>query len=198
MTSEDRVTQFKFTDYAPLAFAKLRERFAIAEDDYTESLGPEQVLKSFLSNDFTTLQERYSSGQSGSIFYYTKNKKFMMKTIPRREFRNFRAVLKDYFFHLKDNMESLLCRFFGLHRIQYIDQGGSKRTLFLVVMDNAFKDFQISEFFDLKGSTQGRNLLKPGQDISMRKTRLGKTAALKDLDFLRYFKDSIVLDETNE
>lgn len=64
-------------------------------------------------------------------------------------------------------------------------------------MGNVFKDFDICESFDLKGSTQGRNLLKPGEDLEMRQSLHGKTA-MKDLDFLRFFVDSIVLDETNE
>lgn len=104
-----------------MVFAKLRERFKIAEDDYIAALGPEQILKSFLTNNFEMLYELCSSGQSGSLFYYTKNKKYMLKTIPKREFDKFMSVLKDYFFHMKNNPDSLICRFFGLHRVQFTD-----------------------------------------------------------------------------
>ena len=45
----------------------------------------------------------------------------MLKTIPKREFDKFRAVLKEYFLHMKDNPDSLICRFFGLHRVQFKD-----------------------------------------------------------------------------
>jgi len=115
--SRARVKSFKFTDYASMVFAKLRERFRISEDDYLSSLGPEQIIKSFLTNNFDMLYELCSSGQSGSLFYYTKNKKYMLKTIPKREFDKFRAVLPEYFQHMKDNPDSLICRFFGLHRV---------------------------------------------------------------------------------
>ena len=70
-----------------------------------------------------------------------------------REFLKFRSVLKDYFYHMKDNPDSLICRFFGLHKVCFADQTGKKRTLFLVIMNNVFKDFNVNEFFDLKGSS---------------------------------------------
>lgn len=116
-----KVSSFKFIDYAPMVFAKLRERFKIPEDDYIASLGPEQILKSFMTNNFEMLYELCSSGQSGSLFYYTKNKKYMLKTIPKREFDKFRSELKDYFHHMKNNPDSLICRFFGLHEVQFTD-----------------------------------------------------------------------------
>ena len=55
----------------------------------------------------------------------------------------------------------------------------------------------MTEFFDLKGSTQGRNLLQANENLSIKEEKYGKTA-MKDLDFLRHFKDSIMLDEANE
>ena len=109
----------------------------------------------------------------------------MLKTIPKREFIKFRSVLPDYFQHMKDNPDSLICRFFGLHEVRYTDQSGKNLTLYLVIMNNVFKDFKVDEFFDLKGSTQGRNLLQPDEDISTRMAKYGKTA-MKDVDFLRF------------
>lgn len=52
-----------------------------------KSLGPEQILNSFWTNDFQTLYELCSSGQSGQLFYYTHDRKYMMKTIAKREFQ---------------------------------------------------------------------------------------------------------------
>jgi 1-phosphatidylinositol-4-phosphate 5-kinase len=42
----------RFIDYAPLVFQRLRQRNCISEDDYMKSLGPEQILNSFWTNDF--------------------------------------------------------------------------------------------------------------------------------------------------
>ena len=109
----------------------------------------------------------------------------MLKTIPKREFEKFRSVLKPYFLHMRDNPDSLICRFFGLHMVQFYNSENKKQTLYLVIMNNVFKDFTVSEFFDLKGSTQGRNLMRPNEPLDVRVERYGKTA-MKDLDFLRF------------
>eukprot|EP00354_Favella_ehrenbergii_P005473 CAMPEP_0170456846 /NCGR_PEP_ID=MMETSP0123-20130129/4338_1 /TAXON_ID=182087 /ORGANISM="Favella ehrenbergii, Strain Fehren 1" /LENGTH=53 /DNA_ID=CAMNT_0010720447 /DNA_START=90 /DNA_END=251 /DNA_ORIENTATION=- len=52
-------------------------------------------------------------------------------------------------------------------------------------MNNVFKDFTVSEFFDLKGSTQGRRLMSEEDGLDTRIEKYGKTA-MKDLDFLRF------------
>ena len=87
------------------------------------------------------------------MFYYTKDKNYLIKTIPLREFDKFKSVLKDYFTHMKSNPESLISRFFGLHRVRWKDGQGKKQIRYLVIMNNVFKDFKVGNFFDLKGST---------------------------------------------
>ena len=64
-------------------------------------------------------------------------------------------------------------------------------------MNNVFKDFTVNEFFDLKGSTYGRNLLHDYDKLEDRERKYGKTA-MKDLDFLKYFKNTVVLNESDE
>ena len=53
---------------------------------------------------------------------------------------------------------------------------------YLVVMNNVFRDLEVSDIFDLKGSTQGRRTLPKGMpfDDPARDQKI----ALKDLDFL--------------
>jgi len=61
-----------------------------------KSLGPEQILNSFWTNNFDTLYELCSSGRSGSLFYYTKDRNYMLKTLPEREFNKLREILGPY------------------------------------------------------------------------------------------------------
>jgi Phosphatidylinositol-4-phosphate 5-Kinase len=49
-----------------------------------------------------TLYELCSSGQSGALFYYTKDRKYLLKTVPEREFVKLRLILKDYLNHLTE------------------------------------------------------------------------------------------------
>ena len=72
-----------------MVFKKIRERFGITENDYMQSLGPEQVLAAFMTNNFEFMYELCSSGKSGSLFYYTKDKNYLIKQIPEREFVKF-------------------------------------------------------------------------------------------------------------
>lgn len=87
MTSKaQRHSTYKFTEYAPLPFQKLRSLNGIDEDEYLKSMGPEQVINSLWSNNQETLYELSSSGKSGALFYYTKDRKYMLKSIAGREF----------------------------------------------------------------------------------------------------------------
>ena len=79
---------FKFTDYAPFVFQRIRMRRNISEEDYMKPLGPEQILNCFWTGNFDSLYELCTSGQSGALFYFTKDKKYLLKTIPEREFRS--------------------------------------------------------------------------------------------------------------
>jgi len=84
-----------------MVFYKLRNLHGISEEAYIKSLGPNQLINSIMSNDNKTLYELCSSGQSGSLFYYTKDRRYMMKTIPEREFDKFRSVLQPYYQHMR-------------------------------------------------------------------------------------------------
>jgi 1-phosphatidylinositol-4-phosphate 5-kinase len=109
----------------------------------------------------------------------------MMKTIPLREFTKMREVLKGYYQHMKAHPDSLLIRFYGLHQVQWRDSANTLQVRFLTIMDNIFKAFEVGLRFDLKGSTQGRTYLKPGQKP---KDNKNVKTALKDNDFIQHVK----------
>ena len=158
--NNQRINSFTFYDYAPMVFLKIRERFNITEDEFTESLSPQQILNSFLTHNYDTLYELCSSGQSGSLFYYTKDKKYMIKTLPKREFDKFFSILEPYFKHIRKHPDSLISRFFGLYKVKWQDSKGKDICRYLVIMNNIFKEFNVGIRFDLKGSFTGRNLIK--------------------------------------
>jgi hypothetical protein len=159
---------YKFTDYAPCIFQRLRSHFGILKTDYIKSLGVEKIVHSLMANEFSSLSGQCSSGKSGSFFFSSDDGRFMLKTITASEYEFFRSILPDYCFHMMKNPSSLLTRFYGLHKIQ------GEHTVYFVIMGNLFKTrFEIHEQFDLKGSTYGRRT-NPAAD---------KSIARKDLDF---------------
>lgn len=84
----------------------------------------------------------------------------MLKTIPEREFDSLRDALPNYYQMMKSNPDSLISRFYGLHRVLWTDSAQKKQVRYLVVMNNVFKDFKVGIRFDLKGSQAGRNELR--------------------------------------
>lgn len=159
---------YKFTDYAPIVFERLRKYYKVSNTDYTKSLGVEKIVQSLMANEFSSLSGQCSSGKSGSFFFYSEDGKFMLKTITISEYELLRKILPDYYFHMVNNKESLLTRLYGLYKIT------GTSPLYFVVMNSLFNtNCEIHQKFDLKGSTYGRKT-EAGAD---------KSIARKDLDF---------------
>jgi 1-phosphatidylinositol-4-phosphate 5-kinase len=155
---------FKFKDYAPWVFRHLRSIFRLDPADYLMSLTSKYILS-----------ELGSPGKSGSFFYFSRDYKYIIKTIHPAEHRELRKVLHEYYQHVKDNPNTLLSQFYGLHRVK-IPYG---RKIHFVVMNNLFPPHRdIHKTFDLKGSTTGRDFREEDLEKNPR-------ATLKDLNWLR-------------
>ena len=106
----------------------------------------------------------FSSGKSGSFFYYTEDGKFMLKTIRREEFKLMKSILKSYYDHLTvDNPDTLISRIFGLHKILfYRKKSKTTKKIYFCIMNNVFNTVnKIDRRYDLKGSTRGRSTVFP-------------------------------------
>ncbi|KAM0345408.1 hypothetical protein ACHAPU_006571 [Fusarium lateritium] len=155
---------FKFKDYAPWVFRRLRSLFNLDPADYLMSLTGKYILS-----------ELGSPGKSGSFFYFSRDYKYIIKTIHHAEHKFLRKVLKEYYQHVKDNPNMLLSQFYGLHRVK-MPYG---KKIHFVVMNNLFPPHRdIHTTFDLKGSTIGRDYREEDLEKNPR-------ATLKDLNWLR-------------
>ena len=155
---------FKFKDYAPWVFRCLRGLFRLDPADYLMSLTGKYILS-----------ELGSPGKSGSFFYYSRDYKYIIKTIHHAEHKYLRRILKDYYHHVTQNPNTLLSQFYGLHRVK-MPYG---KKIHFVVMNNLFPPHRdIHQTFDLKGSTVGRDLAEDSLEENPRGT-------LKDLNWMR-------------
>ncbi|KAI0096605.1 hypothetical protein GGR51DRAFT_568287 [Nemania sp. FL0031] len=155
---------FKFKDYAPWVFRHLRALFRLDPADYLMSLTGKYILS-----------ELGSPGKSGSFFYFSRDYKYIIKTIHHAEHKFLRKILKDYYNHVIDNPNTLLSQFYGLHRVK-MPYG---KKIHFVVMNNLFPPHRdIHTTFDLKGSTIGRDYREEDLEKNPR-------ATLKDLNWLR-------------
>ncbi|KAJ6781703.1 hypothetical protein PWT90_05708 [Aphanocladium album] len=155
---------FKFKDYAPWVFRRLRALFRLDPADYLMSLTGKYILS-----------ELGSPGKSGSFFYFSRDYKYIIKTIHHSEHKFLRKILKDYYTHVQQNPNTLLSQFYGLHRVK-MPYG---KKIHFVVMNNLFPPHRdIHSTFDLKGSTVGRDYREEDLEQNPR-------ATLKDLNWLR-------------
>lgn len=138
-------TCLSFRDCAPRVFQSLRQHFGI---------DPQFVLDSFDTSKI--LSEHGSEGKSGNIFYFTANKAFMVKSVPKEEYDTLRAILPQYHRYLLSNPDSMLCRYFGCYSIS-LPVG--KRRMFFVVMQNLFNEGPVHQRFDLKGNCDRRQAI---------------------------------------
>ncbi|CCD25162.1 uncharacterized protein NDAI_0E03450 [Naumovozyma dairenensis CBS 421] len=147
---------FKFKDYYPTIFQKLRnENFQLNDADYLDSLTSKYIL-----NEFN------SPGKSGSFFYFSRDYKYIIKTIHHDEHIHLRNTLLRYYNHLKSNPNTLICQFYGLYRIKFPKRFFRKRKIYFLVMNNVFPpDLAMNVTFDLKGSTWGRFSQTPLQSM---------------------------------
>ena len=120
------------------------------------------------------LSELGSPGKSGSFFYFSRDYRFIIKTISHSEHKFLRSILKDYHEHVKTNPHTLLSRFYGLHRVK-LPRG---RKIHFVIMNNLFPPHRdIHETFDLKGSAYGR-------EYDEEKAKKNPKAVLKDKNWV--------------
>ena len=174
----DKTKASRFYDYCPRVFDAIRKKFGITNEDYLRSVGPEQLLGDILLGNLSSLTQFCSSGKSGSLFYYSFDGKFILKTISRMEFLFLQKILKAYYDHLIENDESLLIRIFGLHKIKTFKSKTKFSKIYIIIMQNLLNtDLRLDIKYDIKGSFYGRTSRTPH-------VYWDRSIPLKDLDFL--------------
>uniref|UniRef100_M8CE12 Phosphatidylinositol 4-phosphate 5-kinase n=1 Tax=Aegilops tauschii TaxID=37682 RepID=M8CE12_AEGTA len=145
LTPAHRAVDFKWKDYCPVVFSfrNLREMFKLDTADYMISISG--------SDEFRELS---SPGKSGSMFFLSQDDRFMIKTLRKSEVQVLLRMLRDYYRHVHTYDNTLVTKFFGLHRVK----PSSGQKFRFVVMGNMFcTELRIHQRFDLKGSSLGRS-----------------------------------------
>eukprot|EP01119_Soliformovum_irregulare_P021901 TRINITY_DN7378_c0_g2_i1.p1 TRINITY_DN7378_c0_g2~~TRINITY_DN7378_c0_g2_i1.p1 ORF type:complete len:541 (-),score=162.96 TRINITY_DN7378_c0_g2_i1:666-2288(-) len=167
-TQPHKTGLFKFKDYCPLVFRHLRQKFGIDPADYLVS------LCHALDDGTNALRELPTPGKSGSLFFFSHDMRYILKTIPKDEAKLLRFLLPAYYKHMMENTDTLLPKFFGLHRVK----PHKGRQVRFVIMGNVFNTTKkIHQRFDLKGSTLGRAVSE------QEKTSFKENVTFKDIDF---------------
>ncbi|XP_063908480.1 phosphatidylinositol 4-phosphate 5-kinase type-1 alpha isoform X5 [Zophobas morio] len=169
-TPAHHFSEFKFKNYAPIAFRYFRDLFGIQPDDFLMSMCD------------SPLRELSNPGASGSIFYLTSDDEFIIKTVQHKEGEFLQKLLPGYYMNLNQNPRTLLPKFFGL----YCYQCNSKNVR-LVIMNNLLPSSVVMhQKYDLKGSTYKRKASKAESQK--------RSPTYKDLDFMEHHPEGILME----
>lgn len=172
---------YYIVDHAGILFNNIRRAYGIEKDTFIQSISPKDFITEMMISYTTNIEELISTSKSGSLFYYTRDGKYILKTIPKKEHKFFKSILRDYFHHMIKNRNTLLPKFYGCYKLIRQIKDVKLDKIYFVVMENLFRtrnDIQLR--FDLKGSTYKRIVLKKDESIE------GRTIdyALKDQDLI--------------
>ena len=169
--------------YAPRIFTHLREMLDVTDDMVSQSFDIITNLPLLKSNSGN------EGGKSASFFYFSFDKKFIIKTISRGEKRFFlKEVLPNFHRHLMDHKDSILSRIIGVFTFKFEDNTKSR----VILQSNIFPTVQLVGIFDLKGSKLDRSSAKSSEGaITIKSNKI-----YKDLDFLNVIK-KIQLEEVD-
>lgn len=156
---KDVYEYFEFFDFAPLVFQRIRFFDGISNEHFIKDIGLKDFSTIF-SKSRRDLKHEKSSGKSGSFFFMSTSEKYFIKAIRKDEFKVLQKIIEDYYFHLSNNPNSILSRYYGLHKIFFYKNGKIKKKLYFVIMNNLFHNgfhsVDPEQIFDLKGSLYKR------------------------------------------
>eukprot|EP00347_Sterkiella_histriomuscorum_P009160 403342290 len=124
-----------------------------------------------------------SSGKSGSFFFFSEDKNFIIKTMTDSELSTFKSMFQDYYEYLQNNPRSMLARIYGIFTVQMEDIV----PVHLILMGNTIQCSKPSEIlnkFDLKGSLFNRKVKGKNHE---------RGTVLKDLNLFQQCQEHIFL-----
>lgn len=149
-TPPHKMGDFGFKDYCPTIFRRMRAHFGISPEDYIMDVCGNFGYLEFVSNS-----------KSGEFFFHSHNRKYMIKTISHNECRGLRTHMATYYRHMMSNPNTLVNKFFGLHKVKP-SHGGSRFCWFLIMGSVFPSSLPMHLTFDLKGATRNRTV-KPSE-----------------------------------
>lgn len=136
---------YSFTGYGMALFDEVRRVWGMTTERYLD----------ILNGDPHKMKQNFSDGRSGSFFYFSIDRRFMVKTLTKGEYKLLLDILIDYVNYVRRNPESFLCRFYGMYSIRMY---GHRQ--YFVVMHNCLRtikpELAPNAVYDLKGSSIGR------------------------------------------
>ena len=154
------------TEYLPVSFDDLRKNDEINDDVMIKAFSPSK-------NKSAIDKMSESKGKSGSFFFYSHDRKFIIKTVSGEERDTLLNIFHDYFNYMKNHKATLITKIYGIYTV-VINNASSVNV---ILMQNLFgcSPIHIQRMFDLKGSSVQRKT----KDVQ----KWRRDQVLKDLDY---------------
>ncbi len=153
------------TESCPALFKRVRDVSKVAYNDMLRWLGPTQVLTCLFRGRLGGVQEVCSTGgRSGSLFFRSRNGRYLLKTLPPSEEALLVQLMPEYCAHLDRFPDSMLPRYLALMKLQ----SPSGKSVSFVVMLSVF-GAPVDEQYDLKGSKVARKVGGEADSLIARK-----------------------------
>lgn len=112
-------SEFKFIDkkvkcieYAPELFAFLRQKDNIDPQNLKETLNP------VIDGNINAIKKSGEGmGKSGSFFFFSHDKKLLIKTMTTSDFNAWTQLFPKYFEHINMFEDSLIARVYGIYSV---------------------------------------------------------------------------------
>ena len=89
---EKKQETFFLNEYAGIIFNNIRHSFGYDKDSFISSISPQDFVTEIMISSQTIFEELCSTGKSGSLFYYTRDGKFIVKTISKVEYNFLKKI----------------------------------------------------------------------------------------------------------
>ena len=176
--------RYKVKEYFPEPFEILRGIEGISSSDLIDSLEVSSNLKDL------SQRTHNPGGRSGSFFYFTADKKYILKTITHTEMGVLRTLFKSYFDRAY-SQSSLMARIYGMFKFKL----KGTNILYIILMENVLSECTNPVIFDLKGSSFDREKFQESfESIEV----MPRNTVMKDLDFFKTIKTLSLEDHSRE
>ncbi len=112
--------------HAPLFFKSIQQANGVTAEVLINSLSPKE-------NRDMVFKVGEGAGASGSFFFFSQDRKFIIKTMTQKELYRFLRMLPYYEIHLSETKKSLLARIYGVYTIKMESYG---QNINIVLMAN--------------------------------------------------------------
>ena len=115
--------------HAPFFFKSIQQANGVTAEVLIRSLSPKE-------NRDMVFKVGEGAGASGSFFFFSQDRKFIIKTMTQTELDRFLLMLPYYEIHLAETKQSLLARIYGVYTIKMATYG---QNIHLALMANTLQ-----------------------------------------------------------